>query len=48
MVIKTPLPPGSMMTLYNDDERFVEKYLTKYPGKCKVFFLCFSITLRGG
>jgi len=32
MVIKTPLPPGSMMTLYNDDERFVEKYLTKYPG----------------
>ena len=32
MVIKTPLPPGSMKTLYNDDERFVEKYLAKYPG----------------
>ena len=32
MVIKTPLPPGSLKTLYNDDERFVEKYLEKYPG----------------
>ena len=32
MVIKTPLPPGSMKTLYNDDESFVEKYLTRYPG----------------
>jgi len=32
MVIKTPLPAGSMQTLYNDDEGFVEKYLTRYPG----------------
>jgi len=32
MVIKTPLPPGSMKTLYHDDERYIENYLTKYPG----------------
>lgn len=32
MVIKTPLPPGSLKTLYKDDERYVEKYLEKYPG----------------
>lgn len=32
LVIKTPLPPGSMKTLYNDDERYIENYLSKYPG----------------
>ena len=32
MVIKLPLPPGSMKTLYKDDERYVENYLSKYPG----------------
>ncbi len=32
MVIKTPLAPGSMKTLYKDDERYVENYLSKYPG----------------
>mmetsp|Transcript_16020 Transcript_16020/g.34716 ORF Transcript_16020/g.34716 Transcript_16020/m.34716 type:complete len:669 (-) Transcript_16020:549-2555(-) len=32
MVIKTPLPPGSLKTLYKDDKRFIEKYLEKYPG----------------
>lgn len=32
MVIKMPLPPGSMKTLYKDDERYVENYLSKYPG----------------
>lgn len=32
MVIKCPLPPGSLKTLYRDNDRYVEKYLTKYPG----------------
>jgi propionyl-CoA synthetase len=32
MVIKTPLPPGTLQTIYNDDERYVTEYLTKYPG----------------
>ncbi len=32
IVIKLPLPPGSLPTLWNDDERFVSSYLTRYPG----------------
>jgi len=30
--IKLPLPPGSMPTLYKNDERFVSSYLTRFPG----------------
>ena len=32
MFLKLPLPPGTLTTLYNDDERFVNSYLTKMPG----------------
>lgn len=32
MVIRTPLPPGTLQTLYKDDERHAREYLTKYPG----------------
>jgi propionyl-CoA synthetase len=32
MIIKTPLPPGTMTTIYNSAERYVREYLTKYPG----------------
>lgn len=32
LAIKTPLPPGSLRTIYKDDERFVSSYLTRYPG----------------
>jgi propionyl-CoA synthetase len=32
MVIRTPLPPGTLQTLYKNDERYVQEYLTKYPG----------------
>ena len=32
MFLKLPLPPGTLTTLYNDDERFVESYLRKMPG----------------
>lgn len=32
MVIRTPLPPGALPTLYNNDDGFIQSYLTKYPG----------------
>ncbi len=30
--IKLPMPPGTLPTLYNDDERYVSSYLSGYPG----------------
>jgi len=32
VVIKLPLPPGCLPTLWNDDERFVESYMERFPG----------------
>jgi propionyl-CoA synthetase len=32
VAIKLPLPPGSVPTLWQDDERFESIYLSKYPG----------------
>jgi propionyl-CoA synthetase len=32
IVIKLPLPPGALLTLWNADERFVKSYMTDYPG----------------
>jgi propionyl-CoA synthetase len=32
LVIKLPLPPGTFLTLWNADERFVSSYLSQYPG----------------
>jgi len=32
IVLKLPLPPGALPTLWNDDERFRQGYLTTYPG----------------
>jgi propionyl-CoA synthetase len=32
LVVKLPLPPGTLATLWNADERFVESYLTEYAG----------------
>jgi propionyl-CoA synthetase len=32
IVIGLPLPPGALQTLWGDDERFVESYLSRYPG----------------
>ena len=32
IVIKLPLPPGALPTLWNDDERFVASYLAAFPG----------------
>ncbi len=32
VVIKLPLPPGTLPTLWNADERFVESYMKIFPG----------------
>ncbi len=32
VAIRTPLPPGTSATLWNDEERFREIYLKRYPG----------------
>ena len=33
--IKMPLPPSSLLTLWNADDRFIESYLTEFPGYYK-------------
>ena len=40
IVLRLPLPPGCLTTLWGDDERFIESYLVQYPG--------FYITGDGG
>ena len=32
VAIRLPLPPGSMLTLWNDETRLRETYLARYPG----------------
>ncbi len=32
IAIRLPLPPGCLPTLWHDDERYVESYLSAYPG----------------
>ncbi|MFD1537052.1 propionyl-CoA synthetase [Nonomuraea guangzhouensis] len=32
VAIRLPLPPGALPTLYRDDARFAESYLSRYPG----------------
>ncbi len=32
LVVKLPLPPGSLPTLWQNDERFVESYMEEFPG----------------
>jgi propionyl-CoA synthetase len=32
VAIRLPLPPGALPTLYRDDARFTESYLSRYPG----------------
>jgi propionyl-CoA synthetase len=35
LVIKLPLPPGTFPTLWNNDQGFVDSYLTDFPGYYK-------------
>jgi propionyl-CoA synthetase len=32
LCLKLPLPPGSLPTLWNADDRFIDSYLKEYPG----------------
>ncbi len=32
VVVRSPLPPGALLTLWNDDERFERSYFSTYPG----------------
>jgi len=32
LAVKLPLPPGALVTLWQADDRFVQSYLTAYPG----------------
>jgi len=32
IAIKLPLPPGTLPTLWNDDQRYVDSYLSVFPG----------------
>jgi propionyl-CoA synthetase len=31
-VVKLPMPPGALLTLWQDDERYVDSYLSSYDG----------------
>ncbi len=35
LVIKLPLPPGTFPTLWNGNERFIDSYLSQFPGYYK-------------
>jgi len=35
LVVKLPLPPGSLPTLWNNDEGYISSYLDEYPGYYK-------------
>ena len=35
IVVKLPLPPGCLPTLWRNDDRFVESYLSEFPGYYK-------------
>jgi len=32
IVLRLPLPPGNLTTLWGDDQRFIDSYLVQYPG----------------
>ena len=32
IVVKLPLPPGTLTTLWRNEERYVKSYMTKFPG----------------
>jgi propionyl-CoA synthetase len=35
LVVKLPLPPGALPTLWNNDQRYIESYLAEFPGYYK-------------
>lgn len=35
LVVKLPLPPGTLLTLWNNDDRYISSYLEEFPGYYK-------------
>lgn len=35
LVVKLPLPPGTLPTLWNADQRFIDSYMAEFPGHYK-------------
>jgi propionyl-CoA synthetase len=35
LVVKLPLPPGTLMTLWDADQRFIDSYMAEFPGYYK-------------
>ncbi|MEJ2641544.1 MAG: propionyl-CoA synthetase [Desulfosarcinaceae bacterium] len=35
LVVKLPLPPGTLPTLWQNDERYIESYMAEFPGHYK-------------
>lgn len=35
LVCRLPLPPGSLLSLWNDDQRFLDSYMKEFPGYYK-------------
>jgi len=35
LVVRLPLPPGTLPTLWNNDQRYIESYLEEFPGYYK-------------
>ena len=35
IVVKLPMPPGSLPTLWNADQRYIDSYLSEFPGHYK-------------
>src|SRR3546814_11625604 len=32
VVIKLPLPPGTLLTMWNNEQGYIDNYLARYPG----------------
>ncbi|MFZ1982768.1 MAG: AMP-binding protein, partial [Desulfatitalea sp.] len=35
LVVELPLPPGTLLTLWNNDQRFIDSYMFEFPGYYK-------------
>ena len=32
VLVKLPMPPSFMLSIWNNDDSFIKKYLTEFPG----------------
>jgi propionyl-CoA synthetase len=47
IVIKLPLPPGSLATLYQDDNKYKKNYLERFTGYYQVRYFAKELTTNG-